>query len=81
MKKILKSDFFQIIEECEFLEETKKLLWKEFIALILNKYKKNDNGDVIVPVKATKIHLRNKGPMRLRLNGYFFGSCTEGKHY
>jgi len=81
IKKILKSDFLKIIEECEFLKETKKLLSKEFIALILNKYKKNDNGDAIVPVKATKIHLRNKGPMRLRLNVNFFGGCTEGKHY
>jgi len=77
IKKILKSDFFKLIEECEFLKETAKLLWKEFIALILNKYKKNGNGDVIVPVKATKIHLRNKGPMRLRLNVNFFGGFTQ----
>jgi len=77
IKKILKSDFLTIIEEAEFLKETKKLLWKEFIALIFNKYKKNDNGDVIVPVKATKIHLRNKGLMRLCLNLNFFAGSNN----
>ena len=76
-KKVIKSDFLKMIEECEFSKEIQKSLYKQFLLLILDKYKRNDIGEVIIPTNATKIHLCNKGPMRLRVNLYVYNNPTD----
>ena|SRR5438309_4978166 len=69
IKKLLKSNILEIIKECEFSEETQKSLYKQFISLFFNQCKRNNKDQIIIPSKATKIHLRNAtGGMRLRLN-------------
>jgi hypothetical protein len=69
IKHMLKCSFFKEIEPCEFSQETSKSLWKKYISLILNQYKKNNETEMLVPFNATKLHLRNTtGSMRLKLN-------------
>ena len=70
IKKMLKSNLLDIVQECDFSQETKKLLSKQYVSLVLNQCKKNlDLDQVIIPFKVTKIHLHNTTEsMRLRLN-------------
>jgi len=69
IKKLLKATILTGIEGCELSEETKKLLYKQFISLVFNQCKRNNEDQVIIPSKATKIHLRNvTGCLRLRLS-------------